>query len=683
MAVNLSPVFGVAGQLFDNNGNPLAGGKIYTYLAGTTTNAATYTNSSGSIAHSNPIVLDGAGRVPSGEIWLTDGITYKFVVEDSANNLIGTYDNLVGINSNFVAYTSQQEIQSATAGQTVFNLATMQYQPGTNNLSVFVDGVNQYGPGAQYAFVETDADTVTFVSGLHVGASVKFTTASPVASNIANAENIAYDPPYIGAITTNVEEKLAEVASVKDFGAVGDGVIDDYQAFQDALNSGARQIYIPQGYYKIGTTLVVPATVSIIYGAGVNASRLWSNTANANYIFNLTGASVSLRDFRIYGGDQENSPFTIPTGRYGLNATGTGNQFAWERLAIYGFDIGASVGALASTVYMCLFSHIDVAVCNTGIRVDQGMHQSSWLNCQFRACVNYGLKFDPTGADFEIVANGIYNCTFERISGTGAALYLRNVRGIDVSACYFEGNKGNSLYITGTPTNGSQGVSVHNCYFFEYAAFHTPPAGGYGIQVVGPHVDGVSITNNHFEDYNTATFYPIRLVDYAGDTTFIHNNVFNNSTYQIQSDYGYQLNDYGGINNHVIVRKQGRTNGSGNLAALDLGQLALGNASAQLFLQVTMVRCTDDMTAVDATSVIRMKAAVSGSTVVLVVGAGSPTGVTFSVGSTTTLAASYLANLRVTIAGGDVDTNIGFVVETAYTNNAKLGGLSTIPETYS
>ena len=134
MAVNLSPVFGVAGQLFDNNGNPLAGGKIYTYLAGTTTNAATYTTSAGNIAHSNPIVLDGAGRVPSGEIWLTDGIAYKFVVEDAASNLIGTYDNLVGINSNFVSYTAQQEIQTATAGQTVFNLTTMQYQPSTNNL---------------------------------------------------------------------------------------------------------------------------------------------------------------------------------------------------------------------------------------------------------------------------------------------------------------------------------------------------------------------------------------------------------------------------------------------------------------------------------------------------------------------------------------------------------------------
>ena len=179
MAVNLSPIWGAGAQLFDNSGNVLSGGKIYTYAAGTTTPAATYTSSSGITANSNPIILNSAGRVPY-EIWLSDTIAYKFVLKDSNDTLIATYDNLVGINSNFVAYTGQQEIQTATVGQTVFNLTTMQYQPATNNLSVFVDGVNQYGPSASYAYVETDFDTVTFVNGLHVGASVKFTTASSV-----------------------------------------------------------------------------------------------------------------------------------------------------------------------------------------------------------------------------------------------------------------------------------------------------------------------------------------------------------------------------------------------------------------------------------------------------------------------------------------------------------------------
>jgi hypothetical protein len=212
MAVNLSPIWGAGAQLFDNSGNVLTGGKIYTYAAGTTTPATTYTSSSGITANSNPIILNSAGRVPY-EIWLTDAVVYKFVLKDSNDALIATYDNLIGINSNFIAYTAQQEIQTATAGQTVFNLTTMQYQPATNNLSVFVDGVNQYGPGAQYAYVETDSDTVTFVSGLHVGASVKFTTASPVSSNVISASNVSYLPASGSAISVQDELRNLDVAA--------------------------------------------------------------------------------------------------------------------------------------------------------------------------------------------------------------------------------------------------------------------------------------------------------------------------------------------------------------------------------------------------------------------------------------------------------------------------------------
>lgn len=99
MAVNLSPVYGAGAQLFDNNGFPLAGGFIYTYLAGTSTPASTYTSSTGNIQHSNPIILDASGRVPGGEIWLTTQISYKFVIEDSSSVLIGTYDNINSINN--------------------------------------------------------------------------------------------------------------------------------------------------------------------------------------------------------------------------------------------------------------------------------------------------------------------------------------------------------------------------------------------------------------------------------------------------------------------------------------------------------------------------------------------------------------------------------------------------------
>ena len=106
---------------------------------------------------------------------------------------------------------------------------------------MFVDGANQYGPGAQYAYTETDSDTVTFVSGLHVGAQVKFTTTQQQGAGAVDAQQVSYQPPFTGSVATNVEAKLAQTVSVKDFGAVGDGTTNDTAAIQAAAPAATRR----------------------------------------------------------------------------------------------------------------------------------------------------------------------------------------------------------------------------------------------------------------------------------------------------------------------------------------------------------------------------------------------------------------------------------------------------------
>ena len=97
MAFNLSPI-GNGFQFFTNTGLPLNGGYIYTYQAGSSTPLSTYTTSAGNISNTNPIQLGTSGRAPQ-EIWLNSGYSYKFVLTDSANVQIATYDNLYGIPS--------------------------------------------------------------------------------------------------------------------------------------------------------------------------------------------------------------------------------------------------------------------------------------------------------------------------------------------------------------------------------------------------------------------------------------------------------------------------------------------------------------------------------------------------------------------------------------------------------
>jgi hypothetical protein len=153
-AVSLSIFGGVGAQFFDNNGNPLSGGKIYTYEAGTTTPLATYTSSTGNTAHTNPIVLDSAGRVPAGgEIWILGSTLYKFILKTSDDVLIATYDN-VGSSFNTLAIIANF---TGNGSAVAFTLASAPV--GENATNVYVNGVyqqkNTYGVvGAVLTFSE-------------------------------------------------------------------------------------------------------------------------------------------------------------------------------------------------------------------------------------------------------------------------------------------------------------------------------------------------------------------------------------------------------------------------------------------------------------------------------------------------------------------------------------------------
>lgn len=161
MTVYLSPVGGAGAQFFDNNGVPLAGGKLYSYQAGTTTPQATYTTSAGNVAHTNPIVLDSAGRVPSGgEIWLTFA-SYKFVLHTSTDVLIATYDNIRG---NGASETTPENF-TGTGSQTVFTLASAPYSE--NSMLVYINGVYQ----------QRNTYSVS-------GTSLTFSEAPPITSSI-------------------------------------------------------------------------------------------------------------------------------------------------------------------------------------------------------------------------------------------------------------------------------------------------------------------------------------------------------------------------------------------------------------------------------------------------------------------------------------------------------------------
>lgn len=115
---SLSPV--AIQQFFDANGDPLAGGSLGLYLAGTNTPSPAYADQALSTPLANPVVLDAAGRAP--ELFL-DALSYKQVLKNALGTTIWTADNIRS--AALLAQTSfQPAVTTITSTGTVNNVIT-------------------------------------------------------------------------------------------------------------------------------------------------------------------------------------------------------------------------------------------------------------------------------------------------------------------------------------------------------------------------------------------------------------------------------------------------------------------------------------------------------------------------------------------------------------------------------
>lgn len=146
-------------QFFDNNGVPLAGGLLSTFLTGTATPQATFTDAAMTTPNANPIVLDSAGRCT---IYLNPSVSYKFVLKTSASVTLWTVDPVTPVNAGNVglgeffnfggagnspitaaAYFTGSTLQTLHPGSAMWNVDTLNIPPG--NYKVEGDGIQTSG----------------------------------------------------------------------------------------------------------------------------------------------------------------------------------------------------------------------------------------------------------------------------------------------------------------------------------------------------------------------------------------------------------------------------------------------------------------------------------------------------------------------------------------------------------
>jgi hypothetical protein len=219
--VNLSCFAGAGAQFFDNNGIPLVGGLLYTYAAGTTTQTATYTTSSGSVANSNPIVLDSAGRVPN-EIWLINGSTYKFILQTSAAVQIGSWDNIPGSNDYSALLTTLSgSTGSSNIGYTEGNssaIATTVQAKLRQNISVF-----DFMTSAQIADVQAGTLTQDVTAAIQAAL-----VALPTINSSNHLGELLFPPGYYkctGTLTIDTQTKIRGAGAVLNFSTAANNIV--------------------------------------------------------------------------------------------------------------------------------------------------------------------------------------------------------------------------------------------------------------------------------------------------------------------------------------------------------------------------------------------------------------------------------------------------------------------------
>ena len=176
-------------------------------------------------------------------------------------------------------------------GSTVnFTLSTA---PGAKgNLQIYIDGVYQ-----NKASFSLSGTTVTFTEAPPLNASIEFIIGYSIGS-YGDAGDVSFTQAGTGAATRTVEAKLNEFVSVKDFGAVGDGVTDDTAAIQAAIDA-ATAVYFPEGTYKITDTISnTTATTIELIGYGEVLIDVQANVSGTPNVFQL-GANGVTTDIKV------------------------------------------------------------------------------------------------------------------------------------------------------------------------------------------------------------------------------------------------------------------------------------------------------------------------------------------------------------------------------------------------
>lgn len=384
-----TPVF----KAWDNQGVPLSGGKLFTYIAGSTTKQASFTDSTGGTPNTNPVILNYRGEA---NVWLDPTKVYKLVLAPSTDtdpptNPFWTVDQISGGSLSPTGSIIPTVDNLFTLGSTSFSWA-----------NVYV------GPN--------HAPVLDATSG-NIGYYAR--TAAEIAASVTPT-NFSYPE-----------------GDIRRYGATI-AATDNSAAINAAFSLIGVQTYIPAGTWKVATNLNIPACTGI-FGAGFLSSII--KTVGCTIGLSVSASNdMLLRDFQMLGDATAGARGIV----YGDGAS-TLNSVLSRNLWVTGYTGANAMGIDIRNATETTFINCNINTCTLGGRCKVGTTASTpttvnFYACNFSTCSTQGFVVQQ-GYSIGFHATVFQNNTNEGLSVVPDATHSAPQVTID-GDCWFEGNWG-------------------------------------------------------------------------------------------------------------------------------------------------------------------------------------------------------------------------------------------------
>lgn len=364
-------------------------------------------------AAANLLLPDAATRADKLLSFDTEG---DVQVQAAADLLTGS---VLGANYTKASYTGD-------GTQTAYS--TVESAGSKNNIQVYVDGVYQ-----NKATFSISSATLTFTEAPPLNSAIEFIVGNAVTSITGDASAITYNQSGTGAQERTVKSKLQESVSVKDFGAVGDGVTDDTAAIQAAV-AASEKLYFPKGTYLFDVVNNIDHDLEIDFCG--STCHPPSGASNAAMFYFVSGANKISFSNGILDGQNQSSNFS-----HIINVNSSTCDFSMENMQLLNNCEGGATPVASRD--------IDLLYVNTA--------NSVYINnCVFRLASRQGISFTGIAPNI-VITNSIFeDCYLYGIDiepNTSTSGMYENIK---IDGCVFKnnGNKSTSDHVWG-PSSGN------------------------------------------------------------------------------------------------------------------------------------------------------------------------------------------------------------------------------------